>query len=224
MTLREALRVLAGALAVTLVMALATGAMLSLRIEQFALDLAKSRAERQAAAVARQVESAFQFGLTLPDMPQVPQALRQLGRADDSLMAAAVHDDHGQTLHVWQREGQRPAVARAPAIQTALAGLRPAWTRRLLDSKTPSTFARIDGPVQYVGQALTEPGGHRAGVVWLVFDRTPQRGVWAWVSWQALPATLGAALAAAAMVGGAALWLLRVARRRSVGLVPGSAR
>lgn len=156
-------------LPLALVLVMLSALLMALRIEQAIQDLARDRGVRMAAQVKVQIEQGFRLGLSLVDQANLTGVLQSL--QDPDMQAAWVQASDGAVL----------AALGSHAVQQHVS---PGWTAQLL-ALEPYRHAVADGVVRsissqvFIGSALVDAAGQRAGVLWLTYDRERLRSsVW----------------------------------------------
>ncbi|QEA13154.1 MFS transporter [Comamonas flocculans] len=193
--------------------------LIGLRIEQVMLEFAQSRSLRTAQRVSDQIAFGYRLGLGLHDQTQLPVVLARQGAQDTELVGGWVATGDGEVVAELGQSAGRYAGA-----------LHGSWTARLMGSGNHAdapvaSLVRQQGAQMFVGTALLDPSGHRAGVLWLVYDLSALRAA-AWSVIRPLwPYALAVGMLLSLALGGIGMaWALLTGRRlRQAGSALGAA-
>lgn len=182
--------------------------LIGLRIEQVMLEFAQSRSLRTAQRISDQITFGYRLGLGLHDQTQLPTVLERQAAQDTDLVGGWVATDDGDVA----AELDHSSATHASAI-------RAVWTAQLLGTGNhadapAASLVRQQGKHMYIGTALLNPSGHRAGVLWLVYDLSALRSA-AWSVMQPLwPYALGVGVLLSLALSGLAMAWTALTRRR----------
>lgn len=131
--------------------------LVSWRVQQSELEIARARGARQLAEVAAEIEKAFGFGLSARDLGPLTAFLEARRADDESLVAAWIFDEAGElTVGV----GCSPESG----------GFDLGWQRRLDDGMRIQTVSRP--PRDFLGMIVVDSLGRPGAQVWMVHDRS----------------------------------------------------
>lgn len=189
-----------------LILVLLSALLIALRIEQVMLEFAQGRSLRTAQQISDQVAAGYRLGLGLQDQTQLPQALSRQAAQNKDLVGGWIVTDAGEIAADMKRADYGKAI-------------KPVWTAQLLGTENyaespVNTLVRHDGQQAYVGTALFDASGRRAGLLWLVYDFRPLREA-AWSVLRPLgPYALAVGATLALLLGTLATWWMRLTRSR----------